>query len=54
MAIDEDILDQYKRHLADRYTAEELCELLDLDVWDIIEMFEDKIMVMKEEDDEDE
>lgn len=44
MSMDREILEAYKSALADRYAAEELCELLELDVWDIIEMFEDKIV----------
>jgi hypothetical protein len=42
--IDEDIFQEFKLRLADRYTAEELCELLNLDVWDIIEAFSEKIL----------
>jgi len=44
MAIDTELLEEFKNHLADKFTAEELCELLHLDVWDIIEAFQEKIM----------
>lgn len=44
MSIDEEVLDQYKLSLADKYTASELVELLDLSVWDVIEAFHEKIM----------
>lgn len=47
MGIDYDLLDEYKKQLADRYEASELVELLELDVWDIIEMFPEKIMELK-------
>lgn len=47
MSIDVELLEEYKLELADRYTAEELVELLQLDVWEIIEMFEDRIMELK-------
>jgi hypothetical protein len=47
MSIDVELLDEFKKELADRYTAEELCELLELDVWDVIEMFEEKIVELK-------
>lgn len=42
--IDVELLDEHKARLADRYTAAELVDLLDLDVWRIIEAFEDEIM----------
>lgn len=44
MSIDYEVLDEFKNDLASKYTAEELCELLGLDVWDLIEAFEEKIM----------
>lgn len=37
MSIDPDLLAEFKAELADRYTAEELSELLNLDVWDLLE-----------------
>lgn len=49
MAIDFEMFEEFKLHLADKYTAEELCELLKLDVWDIIEMFPEKIMELKDD-----
>lgn len=42
--IDLDLLDEYKARVADRYTATELVDLLDLDVWQIIEAFEDTLI----------
>lgn len=43
MSIDEDTFEEYLCELADRYTAEELCELLELNVWDVIEAFRDNL-----------
>lgn len=42
--IDLDLLDEFKKRIADRYTASELVELLDLDVWSVIEAFEDQVI----------
>lgn len=42
--IDLDLLDAYKARVADRYTAAELVDLLDLDVWEVIEAFDDKLI----------
>lgn len=47
MSVDREVLEEFKESLADKYTAEELCELLQLDVWDIIEAFEEKILNLK-------
>lgn len=47
MSINRELLEEFKLELADKYTAEELCELLELDVWDLLEEFEDKIMNLK-------
>lgn len=47
MSVDREIFEEYKQSLADRYTAEELCELLQLDVWDVIEAFEEQILNLK-------
>lgn len=47
MSIDRDLLDEYKRQIADRYTAPELVELLELDVWEVIEAFEEKVVELK-------
>lgn len=44
MSIDEEVLEEFKAALADKYEAAELVELLNLSVWDIIEMFPEKIM----------
>lgn len=45
--IDYSLLDDFKASLADRYTAVELVDLLDLNVWQIIEMFEEEIVNLK-------
>lgn len=47
MSVDEELFEEFKSSLADRYTAEELCELLSLDVWDIIEAFPEQIMELR-------
>lgn len=47
MSIDFELFEEYKQALADRYEAVELVELLGLDVWDIIEAFEEKIVELK-------
>lgn len=47
MMLDQELLNEFKACLADRFTAEELCELLHLDVWDIIEAFQEQIMELK-------
>lgn len=47
MSMDRELLEEFKLMLADRYTAVELVELLELDVWDVIEMFEEKIVELK-------
>ncbi len=39
-----DIVLEIKARLADRYTAAELCDLLDIDVEDIIDIYWDKIL----------
>lgn len=43
MSIDDDLFEEYLQQLADRYTAAELVEEMDLNVWDVIEMFRDKL-----------
>ena len=47
MSMDRELLEEYKNQLRDRYTAVELCELLELTEDDILEMFEDKIVELK-------
>lgn len=37
MSIDLELLQEFKEELADRYTAGELAELLNLDIWDLLE-----------------
>lgn len=44
MSTDTERTDEYMNDLAERFTAAELCEELDLDVWDIIESFREKII----------
>jgi len=45
--LDRELLEEYKNQLADRYTAAELVELLELDVWQILEMFEEEIIELR-------
>lgn len=46
--IDNELLENFLNKIADKYTAEEVCEILELDVWDILENFREKIMEKKE------
>lgn len=43
MTMDLSKFEEYLNQLADRYTAPELVEEMDLDVWDIIEAFRDRL-----------
>jgi hypothetical protein len=43
LSVDRELLEEYKLQLLDRYTAEELVELLHITAEDILEMFEDKV-----------
>lgn len=45
--MDFELIEEYLNQLEDRYTAEELVELLELDVRDIIEAFRDKCIELK-------
>jgi len=45
--IDREMLEEYKAELRDRFTAVELCEMLELTEDDILEMFEDKVIEYK-------
>lgn len=47
MSIDRDLLEEVKAELRDRYTAVELCELLNLTEDDILEQFEDRVIEFK-------
>jgi hypothetical protein len=47
MSIDRDLLEEYKAELKDRYTAVEICELLQLTEDDLLEAFEDKVIELK-------
>ena len=49
MSMDREILEEFKLHLKDRYTAVELCELLELTEDDLLEMFEEKVIELKNE-----
>ena len=49
MMLDLELVDDWKNYLADKYTAEELCELLKLDVWDILEAFEERVLELRED-----
>ena len=42
--LDYEMANEYLDAVADKYTAAELAEELDLDVWDIIEFFREKIL----------
>lgn len=44
MSIDDTVFEEFKKHLADKYTATELCELLELTEWDIIEAFQERVI----------
>lgn len=43
MTMDSERFEEYLLLLSEHYTAEELCTELELDVWDIIEMFRDRL-----------
>lgn len=43
MTMDLDLFGEYLNQLAERYTASELVEEMDLDVWDVIEMFRERL-----------
>lgn len=45
--LDDELVEEYLASLADKYEAAELCELLELDVWDIIEMFRERCIELK-------
>lgn len=47
--LDEDRVDELLKAIADKYTAEEVCEILGLDVWDILEMFREQVLEKEEE-----
>lgn len=44
MSYDYELLEEFKKELADKYDATELVELLRLDVWAILEAFHEEIM----------
>lgn len=43
MSIDDDLFEEYRQQLADRYTAAELVEEMGLGVWDILEAFREHL-----------
>ena len=45
--LDREALEEFKAELKDKYTAVELCEMLDLTEDDILDMFEDKVIEYK-------
>lgn len=47
--LDEDYTDEFLARIADKYTAEELVEVLGLDVWQIIEMFRERVLELDKE-----
>ena len=47
MSMDLDLIQDYLQRVSEHYTAMELVELLDIDVWEIIDSFEDKILSSK-------
>lgn len=44
MSIDRESLEQFKARLIDRYTAVELCEMLEITEEELLDAFEDKVM----------
>ncbi len=48
MSNDPELVTEIRARLADRYTAAELCDLLDVDVWDIIYEYWEKILENEE------
>lgn len=42
--IDKERLDDFLALIADKFTASEVVEILDLDVWDVLEMFRDELI----------
>lgn len=44
MSINNELFEEFRKHLADKYTAVELCELLNLSEWDLLEAFIDKVL----------
>lgn len=42
--VDNDLVDDFLALIADKFTASEVCEILELDVWDILEMFRDELL----------
>jgi hypothetical protein len=45
MSTDWEMIQEVKRQIADKYTAAELCEILQVDIEDIIEIYWDRINV---------
>ncbi len=47
--MDRQLLEEFKARLADRYTPEELTEKLGLTEYDILDMFEEKVVELVDE-----
>lgn len=47
MSIDDELFEEFLKNLADRYTAVELVELLELTEWDILEAFREKFLELQ-------
>lgn len=48
MSKDLDDLIEFRRKIADRYTPAELVDLLDIDIWTLIEKFDDEELCVPE------
>lgn len=46
--IDEDRLQEFLDKIADKYTATEICEILGLTEWDLLEQFREFVMEKKD------
>lgn len=50
MSLDLELFLEFRERLVDKYTAEELCELLGLTAEDIIDAFEEKVLELRDLD----
>lgn len=46
--LDEDKLEEFLNRIADKYTTEEIVEILQLSEWDILEMFRERVIEKEE------
>lgn len=46
--IDRERVDDFLALIADKYTAVEVVEILELDVWDVLEMFREELLEKQE------